>query len=167
VKEGSRRVMASTSTIRTEIPRTMVKGTLELSTLSETERSNKLLFDALGLWTRNPVYGELPSKTIAWRLLTAVRNNKIKVFYEGKEPYAFVTWAFFTEQERVTGEYWGEEVFARTDGSVLKILDMVAYHSVLYIGRQLYKYFKDEYPHVRRVYAKRGNREAWYDIRRD
>ena len=158
---------ASTSTIRTEIPRTTVKGTLELSTLSETERSNKLLFDALGLWTRNPVYGELPSKTIAWRLLTAVKNNKIKVFYEGKEPYAFVTWAFFTEQERVTGDYWGEEVFARTDGPVLKILDMVAYHSVLYIGRQLYKYFKDEYPHVRRVYAKRGNREAWYDIRRD
>ena len=158
---------ASTSTIRTEIPKTMVKGTLELSTLSETERSNKLLFDALGLWTRNPVYGELPSKTIAWRLLTAVKNNKIKVFYEGKEPYAFVTWAFFTEQERVTGDYWGEEVFARTDGPVLKILDMVAYHSVLYIGRQLYKYFKDEYPHVRRVYAKRGNREAWYDIRRD
>jgi len=160
-------VTASTSTIRTEIPRTTVKGTLELSTLSETERSNKLLFDALGLWTRNPVYGELPSKTIAWRLLTAVKNNKIKVFYEGKEPYAFVTWAFFTEQERVTGDYWGEEVFARTDGPVLKILDMVAYHSVLYIGRQLYKYFKDEYPHVRRVYAKRGNREAWYDIRRD
>ena len=158
---------ASTSTIRTEIPKTTVKGTLELSTLSETERSNKLLFDALGLWTRNPVYGELPSKTIAWRLLTAVKNNKIKVFYEGKEPYAFVTWAFFTEQERVTGDYWGEEVFARTDGSVLKILDMVAYHSVLYIGRQLYKYFKDEYPHVRRVYARRGNREAWYDIRRD
>jgi len=160
-------VTASTSTIRTEIPKTMVKGTLELSTLSETERSNKLLFDALGLWTRNPVYGELPSKTIAWRLLTAVKNNKIKVFYEGKEPYAFVTWAFFTEQERVTGDYWGEEVFARTDGPVLKILDMVAYHSVLYIGRQLYKYFKDEYPNVRRVYAKRGNREAWYDIRRD
>lgn len=156
----------STLTIRTEIPRTMVKGTLELSTLSETERSNKLLFDALGLWTRNPVYGELPSKTIAWRLLTAVKNNKIKVFYEGKEPYAFVTWAFFTEQERVTGEYWGEEVFARTDGPVLKIVDMVAYHSVLYIGRQLYRYFKDEYPHVRRVYARRGNREAWYDIRR-
>ena len=158
---------ASTSTIRTVTPETTVKGTLELSTLSETERSNKLLFDALGLWTRNPVYGELPSKTIAWRLLTAVRNNKIKVFYEDKEPYAFVTWAFFTEQERVTGEYWGEEVFARTDGPVLKILDMVAYHSVLYIGRQLYKYFKDEYPNVRRVYAKRGNREAWYDIRRD
>ena len=145
----------------------MVKGTLELSTLSETERSNKLLFDALGLWTRNSVYGELPSKTIAWRLLTAVNNNKIKVFYEGKEPYAFVTWAFFTEQERVTGNYWGEEVFARNDGTVLKVVDMVAYHSVLYIGRQLYKYFKDEYPNVRRVYAKRGNREAWYDIRRD
>ena len=158
---------ASTSTIRTVTPETTVKGTLELSTLSETERSNKLLFDALGLWTRNPVSGELPSKTIAWRLLTAVKNNKIKVFYEGKEPYAFVTWAFFTEQERVTGDYWGEEVFARTDGPVLKILDMVAYHSVLYIGRQLYKYFKDEYPNVRRVYAKRGNREAWYDIRRD
>ncbi len=157
---------ASISTIRTVIPRTMVKGTLELSTQSETERSNKLLFDALGLWTRNPVYGELPSKTIAWRLLTAVRNNKIKVFYEGKEPYAFVTWAFFTEQERVTGEYLGEEVFARTDGPVLKILDMVAYHSVLYIGRQLYRFFKDEYPHVNRVYARRGNREAWYDIRR-
>ena len=158
---------ASTLTIRTVIPETMVKGTLELSTLSETERSNKLLFDALGLWTRNPVYGELPSKTIAWRLLTAVKNNKIKVFYEGKEPYAFVTWAFFTEQERVTGEYWGEEVFARNDGTVLKVVDMVAYHSVLYIGRQLYRFFKDEYPHVRRVYAKRGNREAWYDIRRD
>ena len=158
---------ASTSTIRTVTPETTAKGTLESFRLNETERSNKLLFDALGLWTRNPVYGELPSKTIAWRLLPAFKNNKIKMFYENGEPYAFVTWAFFTEQERVTGEYWGEEVFARTDGSVLKIVDMVAYHSVLYIGRQLYKYFKDEYPNVRRVYARRGNREAWYDIRRD
>ena len=94
---------ASISTIRTVIPETMVKGTLELSTLSETERSNKLLFDALGLWTRNPVYGELPSKTIAWRLLTAVKNNKIKVFYEGKEPYAFVTWAFLRNKNGLLG----------------------------------------------------------------
>ena len=158
---------ASTSTIRTVTPKTTAKGTLESFRLNETERSNRLVIDAVKLWTRNPVYGELPSKTITWRLLPALKNNKIKIFYENGEPYAFVTWAFFTEHERVTGDYWGEEVFARTDGSVLKIVDMVAYHSVLYIGRQLYRYFKDEYPHVRRVYARRGNREAWYDIRRD
>ena len=158
---------ASTSTIRTVTQRTTAKGTLESFRLNETERSNRLVIDAVKLWTRNPVYGELPSKTITWRLLPALKNNKIKIFYENGEPYAFVTWAFFTEHERVTGDYWGEEVFARTDGSVLKIVDMVAYHSVLYIGRQLYRYFKDKYPHVRRVYARRGNREAWYDIRRD
>ena len=117
---------ASTSTIKTEIPRTTVKGTLESFRLNKTERSNRLVIDAVKLWTRNPIYGELPSKTIAWRLLPALKNNKIKMFYENGEPYAFVTWAFFTEQERVTGEYWGEEVFARTDGSVLKIVDMVA-----------------------------------------
>ena len=158
--------MAHTSTIKMEIPETTVKGTLESFPQNQTERSNKLLLDAVGLWTRNPVYRELPAKTVAWRLLPAVKNNKIKVFYKDKEPYAFVTWAFFTQKERVTGEYCGEEVFARTDGPVLKILDMVAHHSVLYIGRQLYKFFKNEYPHVSRVYAKRGNREAWYDIRR-
>ena len=135
---------ASTSTIRTVTPKTTAKGTLESFRLNETERSNRLVIDAVKLWTRNPVYGELPSKTITWRLLPALKNNKIKIFYENGEPYAFVTWAFFTEQERVTGEYWGEEVFARTDGSVLKVVDMVAYHSVFYIGRQLYRYFKDE-----------------------
>ena len=158
---------ASTSTIRTVTPKTTAKGTLESFRLNETERSNKLLFDALGLWTRNPVYGELPSKTIAWRLLPAFKNNKIKIFYENGKPYAFATWAFFTEDEGVTGNYSGEEVFARADGSMLKVVDMVAHHSVLYICRQLYRYFKDEYPHVRRVYARRGNRKAWYDIRRD
>ena len=158
---------ASTSTIRTAIQRTTAKGTLESFRLNETERSNKLLFDALGLWTRNPIYGELPSKTIAWRLLPAFKNNKIKIFYENGKPYAFATWAFFTEDEGVTGNYSGEEVFARADGSMLKVVDMVAHHSVLYICRQLYRYFKDEYPHVRRVYARRGNRKAWYDIRRD
>ena len=157
---------ASTSTIRTVTPETTAKGTLESFRLNETERSNRLVIDAVKLWTRNPVYGELPSKTITWRLLPALKNNKIKIFYENGEPYAFVTWAFFTEHERVTGDYWGEEVFARTDGSVLKVVDMVAYHSVLYISRQLYRYFKDKYPHVCRVYARRGNREAWYDIRR-
>jgi len=160
-------VTASTSTIRTVIPETTAKGTLESFRLNETERSNKLLFDALGLWTRNPIYGELPSKTIAWRLLPAFKNNKIKIFYENGKPYAFATWAFFTEDEGVTGNYSGEEVFARADGSMLKVVDMVAHHSVLYICRQLYRYFKDEYPHVRRVYARRGNRKAWYDIRRD
>ena len=158
---------ASTSTIRTEIPRTTVKGTLESFRLNETERSNRLVIDAVKLWTRNPVYGELPSKTIAWRLLPAFKNNKIKIFYENGKPYAFATWAFFTEDEGVTGNYSGEEVFARADGSMLKVVDMVAHHSVLYICRQLYRYFKDEYPHVRRVYARRGNRKAWYDIRRD
>ena len=158
---------ASTSTIRTVTQKTTAKGTLESFRLNETERSNKLLFDALGLWTRNPVYGELPSKTIAWRLLPAFKNNKIKIFYENGKPYAFATWAFFTEDEGVTGNYSGEEVFARADGSMLKVVDMVAHHSVLYICRQLYRYFKDEYPHVRRVYARRGNRKAWYDIRRD
>ena len=157
---------ASTLIIRTVTPETTAKGTLESFRLNETERSNRLVIDAVKLWTRNPVYGDLPSKTITWRLLPALKNNKIKIFYENGEPYAFVTWAFFTEHERVTGEYWGEEVFARNDGTVLKVVDMVAYHSVLYIGRQLYRYFKDEYPHVRRVYARRGNREAWYDIRR-
>jgi hemolysin-activating ACP:hemolysin acyltransferase len=160
-------VTASTSTIRTVIPETTAKGTLESFRLNGTERSNKLLFDALGLWTRNPVYGELPSKTIAWRLLPAFKNNKIKIFYENGKPYAFATWAFFTEDEGVTGDYSGEEVFARADGSMLKVVDMVAHHSVLYICRQLYRYFKDEYPHVHRVYARRGNRKAWYDIRRD
>jgi len=158
--------MAHTSTIKMEIPETTVKGTLESFPQNQTERSNKLLLDAVGLWTRNPVYRELPAKTIAWRLLPAIKNKKIKVFYKDKEPYAFVTWAFFTQKERVTGEYCGEQVFARTDGPVLKIVDMVAHHSVLYIGRQLYRFFKNEYPHIRRVYAKRGNREAWYDIRR-
>ena len=158
---------ASTSTIRTVIPETTAKGTLESFRLNETERSNKLLFDALGLWTRNPIYGELPSKTIAWRLLPAFKNNKIKIFYENGKPYAFATWAFFTEDEGVTGNYSGEEVFARADGSMLKVVDMVAHHSVLYICRQLIRYFKDEHPHVRRVYARRGNRKAWYDIRRD
>ena len=158
--------MAHTSTIKMVTPEIIAKGTLESFQQNGTERSNKLLIDAVGLWTRNPVYRELPAKTVAWRLLPAVKNNKIKVFYKDKEPYAFVTWAFFTQKERVTGEYCGEEVFARTDGPVLKILDMVAHHSVLYIGRQLYEFLKNEYPHVDRVYAKRGNREAWYDIRR-
>lgn len=158
--------MAHTSTIKTVTPEIIAKATLESFQQNGTERSNRLVIDAVKLWTGNPVYGKLPSATVSWRLLPALKHNKIKIFYEDGEPYAFVTWAFFTQRERVTGKYWGEEVFARTDGPVLKIVDMVAHHSVLYIGRQLYKFFKNEYPHIRRVYAKRGNREAWYDIRR-
>ena len=41
VKEGSRRVTASTSTIRTVIPRTMVKGTLEWLMQNGIERNSK------------------------------------------------------------------------------------------------------------------------------
>ena len=62
---------------------------------------------------KEPCLRRATIKNDSMAITPAVKNNKIKKFYEGKEPYAFVTWAFFTEQERVTGEYWGEEVLEK------------------------------------------------------
>ena len=120
------------------------------------------LVDALELWTTTEPYGSFPGKTIAWRLMPALQHGNYRLYRdESGVPRGFVTWAFMTRREFETRDYWGPEIFARTEGEVLVFVDMIAPYGrndVLLICRDLRKLFKEMYPGVETVAAHRGPR---------
>ena len=124
-----------------------------------------MLEDALRLWTTVEPYSGYRSATIAWRLLPAIDNGQIRLFYRSDECVGLVTWAFFTWEEFDTREYSGHEVFARRDGEVMVFLDMIALRGrtdVLWMCREIQDQFYVQYPHVKTAYAHRGERIGLY-----
>lgn len=118
------------------------------------------LKDALSLWTTVPPYSTLTSATIAWRLLPAIANNKIRLFYRDGECVGLALWAFMTDKEFMTRKYSGEEIFARGSGDRLVVIDMIApggRDDVFWICRELRKLFYDLYPSAAKIYAHRGS----------
>lgn len=132
-----------------------------------------MIRDALKLWTTVEPYSGFPSATISWRLLPAIDNNQIKLFYRDNECVGLVTWAFMTEEEFETRDYSGIEVFARRDGEIMVVIDMIAPHGkndVLWISKEMRKHFYTQYPDVKDVRAHRGKRDgsfpnkgAWHE----
>lgn len=121
------------------------------------------LTDALELWTTVAPYSQFPSQTIAWRLMPALESGQYRIYRRGDEPYGLVTWAFMTQEEFDTGNYSGEEVFARDDGELFVFLDMIApggQNDVLSICRDLRASFLTMYPHVEKAVAHRGPRNG-------
>ena len=120
------------------------------------------LVDALELWTTTDPYRDLPGKTIAWRLIPALEHGHYRLYRDNEGyPVGLVTWAFMTREEYETGVYYGPEVFARKDGELLVFADMIAPYGrndVLFICRDLRKIFKELYPGVKTVVARRGQR---------
>lgn len=121
-------------------------------------------FQALSLWVTTPPYHKFPCDTINNRLFPAFYTGQIYgAFDVAGNVRAIITWGFMTDEEFETREYWGPEVFARTDGEKLVFVDMIApggKNDVLSLCREMRKLFKQAYPHVDRVYAHRGPRNG-------
>jgi hemolysin-activating ACP:hemolysin acyltransferase len=132
-----------------------------------------MLRDALDLWTSSDSYKDFKSSTIAWRLLPAIDNNQIRLFYRDGKCVGLTTWAFMTREEFESKEYYGPEIFARKDGEVMVVVDMISTmgkKDVLWISKEMRKQFWTQYPDVTEVLAHRGNRNAsfpnkgnWHD----
>ena len=132
-----------------------------------------MIRDALKLWTTVEPYSGFPCATIAWRLIPAIDNEQIKLFYRDGECVGLVTWAFMTEEEFETRDYSGVEIFARRDGEIMVVIDMIAPHGkndVLWISKEMRKHFYTHYPDVKDVRAHRGKRDgsfpnkgAWHE----
>ena len=105
--------------------------------------------DAIRLWTTVSPYRDRKSATIAWRLVPAERSNRIRHYWDGDRYMGFVTWAWFTEREFETNDYYGPEVFARDSGEVMQIVDMIApfgRRDVFHIARDIRDHLSVLYP---------------------
>jgi len=132
-----------------------------------------MIRDALKLWTTVEPYSGFPSATISWRLLPAIDNEQIRLFYRGDECVGLITWAFMTEKEFETRDYSGVEIFARRDGEIMVFIDMIAPYGkndVLWMCKEMRKQFYTQYPDVKDVRAHRGKRDgsfpnkgAWHE----
>lgn len=123
----------------------------------------KGLLAALHLWTTVEPYSKFPCETIAWRLLPAFEHGKARVFWRDEKLVGFATWGFMTHEEYETRDYCGPEVFAREDGDVLLFVDLIApggKNDVLWVCRQLRRYFRERYEGHRDVFAHRGPRNG-------
>lgn len=125
---------------------------------------DKAVLDSVYLWTTTPPYTDYPCQTIANRLMPAIRFHRVKYFYDAaRNLRGFATYGFMTDEEFETRDYWGWEVFARNEGEKLVVVDMIApggKNDVLFITRELRKFFKSAYPHIEKVYAHRGPRNG-------
>ena len=122
-----------------------------------------MLRDALHLWTTVAPYSGFPCQTIAWRLLPAIDAEQIRLFYRDGECVGLITWAFMTEEEFASRTYDGAEIFARDDGEVLVVVDMIAPRGrsdVLWMGKEIRKQFYAQYPWVTEARAHRGERNG-------
>ena len=132
-----------------------------------------MIRDALEFWTKVKPYSGFPCATIAWRLLPAIENEQIRLFYRDGKCVGLITWAFMTEEEFETRNYSGVEIFARRDGEIMVFIDMIAPHGkndVLWMCKEMRKQFYTQYPDVKDVRAHRGKRDgsfpnkgAWHE----
>lgn len=121
--------------------------------------------DVLKLWCSVEPYRSFPCATIAWRLLPAIENYQYRAFYKGDECVGLVTWAFMTREEFDSRDYSGPEIFARDDGEMLVVVDMIASggrSDVLSISRDMQRYLYNCYPMVSRIYGHRGKRVGFF-----
>ena len=132
-----------------------------------------MIDDALRLWTTVAPYSGFRCETISWRLLPAIANDQLRLFYRDDECVGLITWAFMTDDEFKTRVYDGVEIFGRNDGDKMVFVDMIAPHGkndVLWMCKEMRKQFWSQYPNVTEVFAHRGNRNgvfpnrgAWHD----
>ena len=107
-----------------------------------------------------PLYREQSIRNLGYRFIPAVQHGKVRYYFRDNSLTAFVTWSYLTHDEAARGDYNGNEVFARTEGDKLWVMDMVAQDSVLYICRDLYKYLGEVTNHDH-CYWRRGDRVGW------
>lgn len=119
------------------------------------------LIKAVELWSTVEPYSNLASRTIGWRLLTAHRANKIRHYWDGDRYAGFVTWCFLTDQEEATRDFSGFEVFARSSGDNLVVMDLIApfgRDDVRFIAKDIRAQLSEIYPDVPAAKVWRGPR---------
>tara|TARA_R110000822_G_scaffold36899_1_gene103616 strand:- start:53 stop:439 length:387 start_codon:yes stop_codon:yes gene_type:complete len=124
-----------------------------------------MLADALNLWTTVKPYSGFRSETIAWRLLPAIENKKIRFSYRDGKCVGFVTWAWLTDDEVKSGDYSGVEVFGRNSSDHLVIMDMIAPNGrkdVYFMAKDIRSYLSDLYPDCGVGISRRGDRFGRY-----
>ena len=122
-----------------------------------------MLRDAIGLWTTVSPYSGFPSETISWRLLPAIENDQIRLFYRDGDCVGLLTWAFMTEREFETRDYCGAEIFSRRSGDIMVFVDMIAPYGrrdVFWMSREMRKQFWIRYPFLKGARAHRGKRNG-------
>jgi|TARA_R110000796_G_scaffold70093_1_gene159615 hemolysin-activating ACP:hemolysin acyltransferase len=121
--------------------------------------------DTVSLWKNIHPYSGYKIETIDWRLIPAIENKKIKVYYRGKKCVGFITWAWFTEEEFDTLDYNGAEVFKRNEGDMLYVVDLIIPYGrsdVTHIVRDMRRYLSELHPDKPMAFAHRsGFRKQW------
>lgn len=121
----------------------------------------KSLIKAIELWSTVEPYSNLASRTIGWRLLPAHRSNQIRHYWDGSRYAGFVTWCFLTDHEEQSREFSGVEVFARSSGDNLVVMDMIApfgFGDVRFIAKDIRRQLSEIYPYVPAAKVWRGPR---------
>ena len=110
-----------------------------------------------------PCYRDQRIKDLGYRFIPAIEHGKVRYWMRGDSLIGFCTWSYMTFKEAETREYSGREVFSRTSGDQLWVMDMVAVDSVLYIARDMRRFLSDVTDHDvaywKRPDGRQGN--AW------
>lgn len=115
-------------------------------------------YDAVDLWTTTKPYMNYDSASIRYRLMPAFENKQLMLFKKGINSIGFITWAWMTNEEYVTNEYYGNEIFARDNGDKFVVVDAIMNGGVRNV-RSCVKQFVDfgakYYPEVDRAHFHR------------
>ena len=124
-----------------------------------------MLVDAVRLWATVPPYSSFRCETMAWRLLPAIENDRVRFHYRGGDCVGFVTWGWLTDAEIATATYRGPEVFGRNSSDHLVIMDMIAPHGrkdVYFMAKDIRSHLSDLYPDCEVGISRRGDRFGRY-----
>jgi hemolysin-activating ACP:hemolysin acyltransferase len=110
-----------------------------------------------------PWYRDQRIRDLGFRFIPAIEHGKVRYWMRDGSLIGFATWCYMTFEEAETREYSGREVFSRTSGDQLWVMDMVAVDSVLYIARDMRRFLSDvtdhDVAHWKRPDGRQGN--AW------
>ena len=110
-----------------------------------------------------PWYRDQRIKDLGFRFIPAIEHGRVRYYMRDDSLIGFCTWCYMTCEEAETRKYSGRDVFSRTGGDQLWVMDMVAVDSVLYIARDMRQFLSDVTDHDvaywKRPDGRQGN--AW------
>ena len=110
-----------------------------------------------------PWYRDQRIRDLGFRFIPAIEHGKVRYYMREGFLVGFCTWCYMTCEEAETRKYNGRDVFSRTGGDQLWVMDMVAVDSVLFIARDMRQFLSDVTDHDvaywKRPDGRQGN--AW------
>ena len=110
-----------------------------------------------------PWYRDQRIKDLGFRFIPAIEHGRVRYYMRDDSLIGFCTWCYMTCEEAETRKYNGRDVFSRTSGDQLWVMDMVAVDSVLFIARDMRQFLSDVTDHDvaywKRPDGRQGN--AW------